>query len=239
MKTLVDLFNERKSDFVSLSQWNFSELHEAQLKAKKFWESFLCAYLPDDEGCCGTIVKELLYQNNYIVSRIKEIPRTVSFLSFIGHLFGKRVSFVTYKIEIHEEDVKLLGQLFNDADVIVERMANEKRGEEIVTNPSPIGPDNETVSLARFESLVESYQTILFDVYDSLNNPTSKTIKRDVTRKLHGQGYDVVDYTGDNDDIFDIRLEENLSSIEVVSPTIQRISDGKIIIKGIVNKPLS
>ena len=238
MKTFLKTLKENKNCLQELSELTFPTLQEAIKKANEVWEScFPDLDSRNEENQEAIAVLNLLQTNNCLVSRIVEIPSKISFLSYIKHLIGKEVSFCSYQMEINGDDIDKLEQLFKEADRLVEDLKKKNTPIEIPMPVNPVINGKEMVTFDRFETLVEAFQLILFDVYGSLDERISKTVKRDVIRRLHGQGYDVVDYNGENDNDFDVRYEDDCTETEVVSPSIRRISDGVIIKKGIVNKP--
>lgn len=238
MKTFLKTLKENKKCLQELSELTFPTLQEAIQKANEVWEScFPDLDSRDEENQEAIAVLNLLHTNNCLVSRIVEIPSKISFLSYIKHLIGKEVSFCSFQMEINGDDIDKLEQFFKEADRLVEDLKKKNSPIEIPIPVNPVINGKEMVTFDRFETLVEAFQLILFDVYGSLDEKISNTVRRDVIRRLHGQGYDVVDYNGENDNDFDVRYEDDCTETEVVSPSIRRISDGVIIKKGIVNKP--
>lgn len=237
MKTFLKTLKENKSCLQELSELTFPTLQEAIEKANQVWESCLPDLdSRDEENQEAIAVLNLLQTSNCLVSHIVEIPSKISFLSYIKQLIGKGVSFCSYQMEISGDDIDKLEQFFKKADSFVEYL-KKNTPIEIPIPVNPVINGKEMVTFDRFETLVEAFQLILFDVYGSLDERISKTVRRDVIRRLHGQGYDVVDYNGENDKDFDVRYDDDCTETEVVSPSIRRISDGVIIKKGIVNKP--
>ncbi len=95
----------------------------------------------------------------------------------------------------------------------------------------------QSVSLNRFNRLLQVIQRIISDVYDSKDEDNASKIRKNVKQTLYGLGYEVLEYDETNDDLFDVRFED-CDTINIVSPTIRNRATGKIECKGIVYHPL-
>lgn len=97
--------------------------------------------------------------------------------------------------------------------------------------------DEPQVPLTRFERFVASYQRILSHAIYMKDKDEARLLRKDVIMLLSSEGYDIVDYDGKNDDLFEIKTGNGNDQTEEVYPAIISEGTDSIVKKGLIYKP--
>lgn len=95
----------------------------------------------------------------------------------------------------------------------------------------------ETVSLKKFNRILEIVQRSISDMYVSTDVENAQKTKKNMMQSLYGQGYEIIEYDGTNDALFDVRADSDCQENVLISPTIRNWATGKVELMGIVYKP--
>jgi len=90
----------------------------------------------------------------------------------------------------------------------------------------------------KYIGVLESFQELLGNLSDMEQTPTVKDSVRKITQVLLKQGFNPIDYNGDNQDFFNVK-EDEIENIEQFSPAIVKITDNckTLVLKGNVVLP--
>lgn len=200
------------------------------------------------------IIKSLVESSNPLLSYLKPIEKKVKRRFFLLNWLGCNKTVTSFLFDGIDGALQKCDSIFSAVYVLQD--ANCRKEEELQNKIRELqdkveslsksmhqtvdGNEHDsgkTVPFEQFEDLVKSYNKILGDAYSFLNDPNGKMVRRSAMINLGSQGYEVVDYDGHNDEDFRVEFESSISEPQVVSPSIRRKSDRKIVEKGLVYKP--
>lgn len=225
------LAKDCESSFGTLSKMTFNSLEEAFIEITKQWKQVLAQQ-------SGRMLP-LLKRSNVLIYGVEEklIPNKDVFI--LLRVFGWAGKKVVYSLSNKAAALKALEMLLQEAQKLDEDVESYAQELEELRNASlsPASLSTNVIPESRFNNLAASYQRILMHTYEMQDREAAAAIVKDAKVALHGQGMDVVDYSADNEEYFDVREDEDSTGVSVISPTIMRRNDNKIIAKGIVYKP--
>lgn len=200
------------------------------------------------------IIKSLVESSNPLLSYLKPIEKKVKGRFFLLNWLGCNKTVTSFLFDGIDGALQKCDSIFSA--VYEFQDANHRKEEELQDRIRELQNKVESISQSmhqnvdedeqelgrdvpfeQYEDLVKSYSKILGDAYSFLSDSNGKMVRRSAIINLENQGYEVVDYDGTNDEEFRVEFESSISEPHVVSPSIRRESDKKIIEKGLVYKP--
>jgi len=232
----------------------FGSFPSALSAAEQAWLKVTRSLETDGSKATARITKSLVESSNPLLSYLKPIEKNVKGRFFLLNWLGcnktetsflfdgidgalqKCDSIFSAVYELQDANYRQEEELQNRIRELQDKVESPSQSmhQAVVENEQDSG---KTVPFEQYEDLVRSYSKILGDAYSFLSDPNGKMVRRSAIFNLENQGYKVVDYDGTNDEEFRVELESSISEPHVVSPSIRRESDKKIIEKGLVYKP--
>ena len=232
----------------------FASFPSALSAAEQAWLKVTRSLETDGSEATARITKSLVESSNPLLSYLKPIEKNVKGRFFLLNWLGcnktetsflfdgidgalqKCDSIFSAVYELQDANYRQEEELQNRIRELQDKVESPSQSmhQAVVENEQDSG---KTVPFEQYEDLVRSYSKILGDAYSFLSDPNGKMVRRSAIFNLENQGYKVVDYDGTNDEEFRVELESSISEPHVVSPSIRRESDKKIIEKGLVYKP--
>lgn len=232
----------------------FGSFSSALSAAEQAWLKVTRSLETDGSEATARITKSLVESSNPLLSYLKPIEKNVKGRFFLLNWLGcnktetsflfdgidgalqKCDSIFSAVYELQDANYRQEEELQNRIRELQDKVESPSQSmhQAVVENEQDSG---KTVPFEQYEDLVRSYSKILGDAYSFLSDPNGKMVRRSAIFNLENQGYKVVDYDGTNDEEFRVELESSISEPHVVSPSIRRESDKKIIEKGLVYKP--
>lgn len=232
----------------------FGSFPSALSAAEQAWLKVTRNLETDGSEATARITKSLVESSNPLLSYLKPIEKNVKGRFFLLNWLGcnktetsflfdgidgalqKCDSIFSAVYELQDANYRQEEELQNRIRELQDKVESPSQSmhQAVVENEQDSG---KTVPFEQYEDLVRSYSKILGDAYSFLSDPNGKMVRRSAIFNLENQGYKVVDYDGTNDEEFRVELESSISEPHVVSPSIRRESDKKIIEKGLVYKP--
>lgn len=227
----VKLAKDCEISFVTLSEMIFNSLEEAFIEVTKQWEMVLVQQ-------SGRMLP-LLKSSNVLIYGLEKklIPNKDVFilLRFFG-LAGKKT---VYSLSNKAAVLKALELLLQEAKNLEEQMESffQEPEELLNASQSPSSLPTNVIPVSRFNNLAASYQRILMHTYEMHEKDYAAAISKDAISALHGQGMDVVNYDGKNDNLFEVREDRKCERTVMIYPAIIRRRDNIIIARGVIFKP--
>ncbi len=232
----------------------FESFFAALSAAEQAWLKVTRSLEADGSDATARITKSLVESSNPLLSYLKPIEKKVKRRFFLPNWLGCNKTITSFFFDGIDGALQKCDSIFSAVYDLQD--ANHRKEEELqnrirelqekVESPSQSMHQNldgneqdlgKAVPFEQYEDLVRSYSKILGDAYSFLSDPNGKMVRRSAIINLENQGYEVVDYDGTNDEEFRVELESSISEPHVVSPSIRRGSDRKIVEKGLVYKP--
>lgn len=189
--------------------------------------------------CAIERIKSIIPADKYFVAEaIQNPPSIIKFVYLSGrwkkclyilrkHLFKTR--------NVREEDIIDVHQIAMMSRQIL-RVASIASAEALKTKDENTSCA-ETVSLKKFNRVLEIIQRGISDMYVSTDVENAQETKKNMMQSLYGQGYEIIEYDGTNDALFDVRADSDGQKNVTISPTIRNRATGKVELMGIVYKP--
>lgn len=232
----------------------FESFSAALSAAEQAWLEVTKRLETDGSEALAKIAKSLVESSNPLLLYLKPIEKKAKRRFFLLNWLGCNKTITSFFFDGIDGALQKCDSIFSAVYDLQD--ANHRKEEELqnrirelqekVESPSQSMHQNldeneqdlgKAVPFEQYEDLVRSYSKILGDAYSFLSDPNGKMVRRSAIINLENQGYEVVDYDGTNDEEFRVELESSISEPHVVSPSIRRGSDRKIVEKGLVYKP--